>query len=272
VFSLYPPGHFSSPIPNRREIRAKSDTTTREIPGIDLRAEQQLSLLQTLSNYYAELPFTATATDRTRYYYDNDFFSYGDAIILFCMLRHYRPGRVVEVGSGFSSAVMLDTKELFLQALDLTFIEPETNRLRRLLKDRGETQAHLIEERIQEADLSIVKSLNENDLLFVDSSHVLKLGSDVGHIVFQILPLLKKGVIIHFHDIPWPFEYPREWLDKGIFWNEAYFLRAFLQYNKAFEILYFNSYIFEFHREILGEKMPLCLRNPGGGLWLRKVV
>ena len=119
---------------------------------------------------------------------------------------------------------------------------------------------------------SVLDSLDENDFLFVDSSHVLKVGSDVGYIIFQILPRLKKGVIVHFHDVPWPFEYPKEWLGRGIIWNEAYFLRSFLQYNRAFPILYFNAYIHQFHREVLGQMMPLCLRNPGGGLWLKKAV
>ena len=277
VFSLYPPGHFSSPIPNIRDILSKEealfDQSVREIPGVDLREQQQINLLQALSEYYVELPFTPNSIGPRRYYYENDFFSYGDAIILFSMLRHYRPRRVIEIGSGFSSAVMLDTKELFLgDSIDLTFVEPNPDRLLGLLKDNQEDEFYLIQKRIQDVDLSVLDSLDENDFLFVDSSHVLKVGSDVGYIFFHILPRLKRGVIVHFHDIPWPFEYAREWLGRGIIWNEAYFLRSFLQYNNAFQILYFNAYIYQFHREILGQMMPLCLQNPGGGLWLKKTV
>ncbi len=277
VFSLYPPGHFSSPIPNTRDILSREhalfDQSIRDIPGVDLREQEQMNLLQALSKYYFELPFTPNPTGPRRYYYENDFFSYGDAIILFSMLRHYRPRRVIEIGSGFSSVVMLDTKELFLgDSLDLTLVEPNPDRLLSLLKDNREDEFHLIQKRIQDIDLSVLDSLNENDFLFVDSSHVLKVGSDVGYIIFQILPRLKKGVIVHFHDVPWPFEYPREWLGRSIIWNEAYFLRSFLQYNNAFQILYFNAYIYQFHREVLGQSMPLCLRNPGGGLWLEKAV
>ena len=277
VFSVYPPGHFSSPIPNIRDILSRKealfDQSVRDIPGVDLREQQQINLLQALSKYYTELPFMPNSTAPRRYFYENDFFSYGDAIILFAMLRHFRPRRVIEIGSGFSSAVMLDTKELFLgDSIDLTFVEPNPDRLLGLLKDNPEDECYLIQERIQDIDLSVVESLDENDFLFVDSSHVLKVHSDVGYIIFHILPRLKRGVIVHFHDIPWPFEYPREWLRKGIIWNEAYFLRSFLQYNTAFPILYFNAYIHQFHRELLGQKMPLCLRNPGGSLWLKKAI
>ena len=277
VFSLYPPGHFSSPIPNTGDILSREqalfDQSIRDIPGVDLREQQQMNLLQALSKYYFELPFTPNPTGPRRYYYENDFFSYGDAIILFSMLRHYRPRRVIEIGSGFSSAVMLDTKELFLgDSIDLTFVEPDPDRLLGLLKENQADECYLIQKRIQDIDLSVVESLGENDFLFVDSSHVLKVGSDVGYVIFHILPRLKRGVMVHFHDIPWPFEYPREWLGRGIIWNEAYFLRSFLQYNNAFQVLYFNAYIHQFHREMLGQMMPLCLRNPGGGLWLKKAV
>jgi hypothetical protein len=277
VFSYYPPGHFSSPIPNIKEVLSRQeelfDQNVSQIPGVDLREQQQLNLLETLSQYYADLPFTAEWNGSRRYYYENDLFSYGDAIILYSMLRHFRPKQVIEIGSGFSSALMLDTRELFLKdSMALTFVEPHPGRLQSLLKKPEAQSHHLVEKRIQDLDLAIVESLEENDLLFVDSSHVLKLGSDVGHIIFQILPRLKKGVIVHFHDIPWPFEYPREWLARGIIWNEAYFLRSFLQYNTAFQILYFNAYVGIVHREILGQKMPFCLLNPGGSLWLKKVV
>ena len=277
AFSVYPPGHFSSPIPNIRDLLSREeglfDQNVRDIPGIDLREQQQINLLQALAEYYVDLPFTPKSIGPRRYYYENDFFSYGDAIILFSMLRHYRPRRVIEIGSGFSSAVMLDTNELFLgDSTDLTFVEPNPDRLLGLLKDNREDECYVIQKRIQDIDLSVVESLDENDFLFVDSSHVLKVGSDVGYIVFHVLPRLKRGVMVHFHDIPWPFEYPREWLRRGIIWNETYFLRSFLQYNNAFQILYFNAYIYQFHREILGQKMPLCLRNPGGSLWLKKAV
>jgi hypothetical protein len=114
-------------------------------------------------------------------------------------------------------------------------------------------------------------------MLFIDSSHVAKKDSDVVHILFEVLPRLNKGVMVHFHDVLWPFEYPEIWLARGRAWNEAYFLRAFLQYNPGFEIVFFNSYLASMQREILKRKMPLALKTPSSSvtpgnssLWLRK--
>jgi hypothetical protein len=125
----------------------------------------------------------------------------------------------------------------------------------------------------------IFRSLNENEILFIDSSHVAKTHSDVLHILFDILPLLKKGVLIHFHDILWPFEYPKIWLDQGRAWNEAYFLRAFLQYNKSFEILYFNSFMEFHHNDFLRGNLALMVKTPSSeitpgnaSLWIRKAL
>jgi hypothetical protein len=107
----------------------------------------------------------------------------------------------------------------------------------------------------------------------VDSSHVSKTGSDVNYYLFQILPRLKPGVVIHIHDMFWPFEYLEEWvLSEKRSWNEAYLVHAFLQYNSAFEIVYWNNYAFHFLSAELRAAMPLCLGNEGGSLWLRKRV
>ena len=78
-------------------------------------------------------------------------------------------------------------------------------------------------------------------------------------------------MLIHIHDIFYPFEYPRAWIEEGQAWSELYLLRAFLQYNTVFEILYFNSFLAHFHKALFAEKMPLCLKNTGGSIWLRHV-
>jgi hypothetical protein len=109
--------------------------------------------------------------------------------------------------------------------------------------------------------------------LFIDSSHVAKTASDVNFEIFELLPRLKPSVIVHFHDIFYPFEYPHGWIfDIRRSWNEIYFLRAFLMYNSAFEILFFNDY-FACKFPHLTEHGPSHFRqNPGGGLWLRKLA
>jgi predicted O-methyltransferase YrrM len=268
----FPPGHYYSPIPNSKDVLARElfDRDTKKCPGVDLREEAQLGMLEIFSRYYDDLPWDEMPSKGMRYYFENPFFAYGEAIVLYTFLRHYKPRRVLEVGSGFSSAAMLDINDLFLeQAVRFTFVEPSPERLFELLDP--EDDPIIVRDLVQDVPLELFSSLHENDILFVDSSHVAKIGSDVAHILFEVLPALRSGVLVHFHDVFWPFEYPKEWFLRGWAWNESYFLRSFLQYNTAFEIVYFNSYLGTHHRDSLREKLPLCSRHPGSSLWLRRV-
>jgi len=108
-------------------------------------------------------------------------------------------------------------------------------------------------------------------VLFIDSSHVSKVGSDVNHILFNILPALRPSVRVHFHDVFYPFEYPENWIVNGRSWTEAYLLHAFLQFNDTFEIELFPNYLTRFHQDFFKQRMPLCLKDPGGSIWLRKI-
>jgi len=182
------------------------------------------------------------------------------------------PRRIVEVGSGFSSAVMLDTVEKFFPGqTEITFIEPHADRLMSILKS-GDLDSHkIVKKRLQEIPMNIFTSLAPGDLLFVDSSHVIKCGSDVQLLMCHIMPKLPSNVFIHFHDVFYPFEYPREWLLRGRYWNEAYFLRAFLAYNCGWSIYFFNSYVAFAFRGFLKGKMPLCLKDPGGSIYIHRM-
>jgi hypothetical protein len=122
---------------------------------------------------------------------------------------------------------------------------------------------------VQDVGLERFRALQANDLLFIDSSHVGKVGSDVVHLLTRVLPLLQPGVLIHIHDLFWPFEYPEDWLMAGRAWNEAYVVQAFLQFNAAFEIVWFTSYLEHCHTETLHRQLPLTARDQGGSLYLR---
>jgi hypothetical protein len=185
------------------------------------------------------------------------------------------PKRIVEIGSGYSSMAMLDTNEYFFNnSIDLTFIEPYPERFLSLTKSGDDKYYKLIGANLQNVDLSLFEILDKDDILFVDSTHVSKTGSDVNKILFEILPILKKGVLIHFHDIFYPFEYPKEWVLgwNGFGWNEIYLIRSFLMHNKDYEIVLFNTFLEHFHEDWFAENMPLCLKDRGGSLWLRKLV
>jgi len=268
-----PAGHFYSPMPSAEDIarNARLDTITRAIPGIDLRESDQLVLLQSMIGLYREQPFSAQPQPGFRYCFENPAYSYSDAIFLYCMLRHLRPRRVIEIGSGYSSCVMLDTSERFLRPQpSLAFIEPYPQLLASLLRPSESEQLTILPVRLQDVELDRFQALEANDILFVDSTHVSKVGSDVNRLIFEILPALQPGVHVHFHDIFYPFEYPQAWLEEGRAWNEVYILRAFLQYNSAFRVVLMNTFMEHFHAEFFEKHMPLCLKNPGGSLWIRK--
>jgi len=270
-----PPGHFYSPIADPKEIEQFAaqifNEDRRALPAIDLREPEQMELLQALSAFYPELPFAETKQEGLRYYYRNDLFCHFDAFLLYAMIRHFRPGRIIEAGSGFSSAVILDTNDRFMSdSVRVELIEPYPDRLYSLLTPKDRTAVVVHEKKLQEMPLDYFESLEANDLLFIDSSHVTRVAGEVNFYMFEILPRLKPGVIIHIHDIFNGFEYPRQWIVDGKSWSEAYLLRAFLQYNRAFEILIFGSYLAHFHADFFREKLPLCLKNTGGSIWLRK--
>jgi hypothetical protein len=177
-------------------------------------------------------------------------FSYSDAISLLGMLLELSPRQLIEVGSGHSSCVAMDTNDLFLnRSMKMKFIEPYPQRLLSILQPEDRYRSCVEQVRLQNAPLEWFTRLEAGDVLFIDSSHVGKLGSDVNHCFFAIFPALASGVYIHIHDVFYPFEYPSSWIiDQNRSWNEAYLLHAFLQYNSAHEIVYFNDYMFQQHR------------------------
>jgi hypothetical protein len=275
-FKLFVPlGHYYSPIPSLDYI-TQHDTDIfgkicREIPGIDLREKEQLKLLQSLKPYYDDLPFPAKKTEKLRYFFENPSYSYSDAIFLYCMIRHAKPRKIIEVGSGYSSCVTLDTSELhFDHKIDVMFIEPFPDLLLSLIKEQDKKGLKLVQSNLQEVDLEIFATLRANDILFIDSTHVSKVYSDVNYVFFEILPCLQSGVLIHFHDIFYPFEYPREWVYENRAWNELYLLRAFLQYNSSFRVILFNTFLEYFFRDYFEANMSLCMQNPGGSIWIQK--
>jgi len=240
--------------------------------GIDLREPNQLAYLRQIERHYPGLPFTSERNADTRYYYENPAFPYGDAIVLASTILEFRPAHFIEVGSGYSSGAALDIVEQFLNwATECTFIEPYPALLHTIIHLDDYAHIRIYPQRVQDVPLDTFDRLEANDILFIDSSHVAKTDSDVVHCIFRVLPRLKPGVLVHFHDMFYPFEYPETWVvDENRSWNELYFLQAFLMYNTHWEIQFFNSFMAYRYGEILRRSLPDFLRNPGGSLWLRK--
>ena len=264
-----PPGHFYSVFPDLDGVRQRKKEIfgppAEGIPGISEHIEKQLALAEELAPLFQDFPYRfSPGENRVRGELNGKplrFVSseanktfHLDAVILQAMLRHYKPNRVVEIGSGYSSATMLDTRERFgWSQQSLTFIEPfSQDYFFPLLREEDRHSINIIEKPVWDVEDSVFESLEAGDLLFIDSSHVAKIGSDVHHYLFRILPRLKPGVIIHIHDITAYFEMASPWFDCGWYWNEGAFLRAFLMYNRDFEIVFHTSLLLWEHKSAAG--------------------
>ena len=204
------------------------------------------AILDEISSYLTTFDETfgaSNAADRQKqhqYTLPNGAFEWMDARMLHYFIQKKRPNKIIEIGSGNSTLMMENTKRMFGLNTEITCIEPYPMEFLNTMHRAG--KINLITDRLENIDLALFQTLEENDILFIDSSHVAKLGSDVMYYFTKIFPLLKKGVNVHIHDIFFPFDYPLDWLKAGRFWNEQYLLYVFLQYNTKYKIQFCNSY------------------------------
>jgi hypothetical protein len=271
------PGTYGSPIVDPdlpSTLRAVEAQRRWEWQGAPLVFDEDamMELFYRLSRHYSDACFPDARTAGWRYSFGNPTFSYADGITLFGMIREFGPKRIVEAGAGFSSCLMMDTNDRFCGgAIDLHFLDPHPELLLSLLEPDDPYRRRIRPIALQEESLDLFESLGENDILFIDSSHIAKTGSDVNDYCFRVLPALKSGALVHIHDILYPFEYPAEWIvaDKRS-WNEAYLLRAFLEFNDAFSVIFFNDWFYNRHADVAAQHMPRCCQQTGGSLWLRR--
>ncbi len=275
--TLWEPGHYYSAIPDKQTgltATGKAQLSSLPINGINLNEESQLSLMYELIPFMKASSFrNEEKTDQHRFFNKNGIYGYSDALILESMICYLRPARIIEAGSGFTSALMLDVNEkYFNNEINLEFIEPYPERLFTLISQQDKDRVVLRLQGLQSVDLSVFQTLGENDILFIDSTHVAKTGSDLLYLFFEILPILRPGVYIHFHDIFNNFEYSSyhfEW--KGFAWNENYFLRSFLMYNDQFKVVLFSGLLEAKYKDRIAEKMPDYPFFTGGQFWMKKV-
>ena len=273
----FPSGHFYSPVVDPNEVKEywtkSSAVTVGDLAGLHLDIDSMKDFWFSNEDCIRAAPFTPEPGGHSRYYYGDGRYPKGDAIILMSMINTFRPKHVIEIGSGFSTAAMLDTADLLdLRDLRLTCIDPYASRLRSLMRSEDHQRVTIHEKTVQSVTENMFADLDSNDILFIDSSHVLKTGSDVHFELFSILPTLKSGVLIHFHDIQFPFEYPKEWVFKNRWsWNEIYAVRAFLMYNDQFKIEFFTDYFIRSCPEVIRAIFPDSKSFIGGSLWLRRL-
>jgi hypothetical protein len=258
------PGHFYSPLTSPADVeRAQlwADSLGSTLPSVEMATDKQLILAAELGPVLSE-PLPGPR------YADNSQYGPADGAVFRAMLNHLRPARLLEVGSGFSTAVALDEADTRLPELSVTCVEPYPQRLLGLLQDSDHDRTTLIRKPVQDVPIATFRELEAGDILFIDSTHVAKAGSDVNWLFLHVLPQLQPGVVVHVHDVFWPFEYPRPWLLEHRDWTEDYLLHAFLIGNTSWEILLFSSWLWHCHRDIV--PAHLADQEPGS-IWLRRV-
>jgi len=269
--------HFYHPIPSRATLRARAGRE-RPLDSIDWRLEEQVALLRKLLAEYED-EFNDPATIGSCGYDPLDASLHGaDAAVLYAMVRSAAPERVVEIGSGGSTriigAALTRNHEETGTTPSLVTIDPSPQRWLDAFPDRvgSKVKVTVLKDQVQQVDPVLFRELRPGDILFVDSSHVFKQGSDVEHEFLQIYPSLHPGVRVHLHDIFFPFDYPLDWNDKHYrFWNEQYFLETFLQCNHRFEVTLSLSWMGHSQRDVLAKHVERYRRTDiPGSFWMTR--
>ena len=272
-----PPGHFYSPVVSPTEVDDLIPKIRPQVevplPDVKLDIEAMTRFWkENLAGFARKSGFPSEPDSAFRYRFNNPAFSYADGLVLEAMILHFCPARIIEVGSGWSTACILDVLSgSDMAGTKLTCIEPHPTLLYELVRPEDTSRVQVLSHGVQSADISIFASLESGDILFIDSTHVLKTGSDVEFELSRILPILNEGVVIHFHDIFYPFEYGYQWVvEENRSWNEGYALRYFLAFNHDFEVIFFNDMFAQLRQDLLKEDCPKMLNNSGGSIWLRR--
>ncbi|MBL8521720.1 MAG: class I SAM-dependent methyltransferase [Betaproteobacteria bacterium] len=276
----FPPGHFYSAIVDPAEAERDAarlwPDRAPELPGIDFNDAFHVQVLtEWFPRFMPGYDYPEHEKDAVTphsFFTRNSQFSWLDARALYVLMRAWAPRRIVEVGSGFSSLLMADVNLRHLGGKTaVTCIEPYP---RPFLKAGVPGIETLIEARAQDVSMDVFSQLAPGDILFIDSSHVSKTGSDVNYLFLDVLPRLAPGVRIHVHDVFLPLEYPRDWvIDMNRSWNEQYLLRAMLTHSNAFKVLFGATYAFIKHRDLViaGLAYPKGHGFSGGSLWIERL-
>jgi len=275
------PVHFYEPIPDTRQLSPSLWEKPGEMVGVRFEDEVYLNLLNTFRTAfhaeYTSFPLDPSSNPHD-FFLNNGFLSPGDAEILYCMVRHFKPLKILEIGSGYSSLLMLQAlrsnrSENPGLTPRLTCMDPYPRPFIRGIEGTASNLVQFKETPLENVGWDTFTDLEVNDILFLDSSHVVRTGSDVNMLVLEVIPRIKPGVLIHFHDIFLPEEYPEIWVKQmGRFWGEQYLLQAFLAFNQEFEILWPGAYMRLHYPQEVEAAIPSfhMNRNWMGSFWIRR--
>jgi hypothetical protein len=274
--------HFYSPIPDIKDLESRKTWEKKsELLGIDFRPKEQLAMLEQLGYEFGnecEWPLTPTAIP-TQFYLKNNSFSYGCASALHTIIRRFKPQHFIEIGSGHSSKIIskaleMNSNDVPSRKSEYIVVDPYPGEM---VSKQLSFITKMVKEKVECIDPKLFEILQENDILFVDSGHTVRTGSDVNFIILDVLPRLRPGVIIHFHDINLPYEYPKVYFTNPqfrMFWTEAYLLQAFLSFNRDFEILLAMNFLQTDHMSDYCRAFPRFKLEDNwansGSFWIRR--
>lgn len=243
----------------------------RNLPGVNLNTENQLNLLKKFSYKQELIDLNLDSKDSNiNFNIDNNFFERGDAEIYYQIIRFFKPKKIVEIGSGQSTLIALEAikkNKLENNSLaELICIEPYENNW---LENLG---IEVLRKKIEDVELDLCKNLEANDILFIDSSHIIRPQGDILKEFLEILPVLKPGVIIHIHDIYTPRDYPERWLKKETrFYNEQYLLEAMLDNSNRYSVLLALNFLKNDYFEELKKQCPYLINSTEPGSFYLKI-
>ncbi len=261
--------HYYEPFFYSEGVLKKSLREERNLPGIDFNVNEQLSLLNKFDFNHEILDLSKLPNDALNYSFDNNSFLSGDSETLFNIVRHFKPKKIIEVGCGNSTLMIqhaLSKNKIENKTCNHICVEPF------LFEHLSKLDLQFLKLKIEDVDKEIFTSLEENDILFIDSSHIIRPQGDVLFEYLEILPLLKPGVIVHIHDVFSPRDYLDEWLKDGVlFWNEQYLLEAFLTFNNKFKIICATNYLMHNYFKEFQKTCPMLTkgREPGS-FWIQR--
>lgn len=273
------PVHFHSPIPDLEDLnRRKIWDVKSELNGVDFRVDDQISLLKELARKYSnECKWHRYAThNQLDFYTENPSFGGGCAAVAHSIVRYFNSNLVIEIGSGNSSLIIDNALKLneseHNTKNNYIIIDPYPGEL----VEKGLVGKRVIKERVELLDIAFFEQLKENDILFIDSGHSVRIGGDVNFLYLDVLPRLAPGVIVHVHDIRLPYEYSERLAKNETFrqfWNEQYLLQSFLCFNNHFEVLLAANYLMVDHRNEFLKRFPYCdLGEHPSSFWIRRKI
>jgi len=250
--------HYFLPIPDERDLGERFWSTESALVGLDLDVDAASSWVRGLRGRFDEFrtafPMHASDSGSGSFHLINGSFMAVDAHIYYALIRELKPRTIVEIGAGRSTAVALEAARRNRHdgaSSRIVAVDPHPDDWL-----RSSTEIELIPKKVQDVSLDLFISLNADDILFIDSSHILRWGGDVQHEYLEILPRLAKGVLVHAHDIHLPGNYPRVYHDSHLWWNEQYLLQAFLAFTTKFEVVWPAAYMGRRASALLDELFP----------------